>query len=69
MARNNDNLLGLGGGRGVSRSAAKGNKGGPSGPSADAQRRKEDLLRKIKERNQAGNAEGSKDKDSGETDE
>lgn len=61
MARNNDNLLGLGGGRGISRSTAKGGKGGPSGPSADAQRRKEDLLRKIKERNQAGAPDGSQD--------
>lgn len=69
MARNNDNLLGLGGGRGVSRSAAKGKKGGPSGPSADAQRRKEDLLRKIKERNQGDSADESKGKDSGETEE
>ncbi|MFD6100472.1 DUF6243 family protein [Nocardiopsis flavescens] len=65
MARNNDNLLGQGGGRGVSRSTAKGGRGGPSGPSADAQRRKEDLLRKIKERTRADepgevkNAEGS----------
>ncbi|MDE3723473.1 MULTISPECIES: DUF6243 family protein [Nocardiopsis] len=52
MSRNNDNLLGLGGGRGVSRSNAKGAKSGPTGPSDDARRRKEDLLRKIKERNQ-----------------
>lgn len=62
MARNNDNLLGLGGGRGVSRSSAKAGRGGPSGPSADAQRRKEDLLRKIKERTQgegSADAEGS----------
>ncbi|CAL9484153.1 hypothetical protein SUDANB121_03116 [Nocardiopsis dassonvillei] len=61
MARNNDNLLGLGGGRGVSRSSAKGAKGGPSGPSDDARRRKEDLLRKIKERTQAERPEGSED--------
>ncbi|WP_306369420.1 DUF6243 family protein [Nocardiopsis sp. CC223A] len=61
MARNNDNLLGLGGGRGVSRSAAKGGRGGPSGPSADAQRRKEDLLRKIKERNRSDDSDGSAD--------
>ncbi|WP_159942637.1 MULTISPECIES: DUF6243 family protein [unclassified Nocardiopsis] len=53
MARNSDNLLGMGGQRTtVSRSALRGGKGGmKGGPSADAVQRKQDLLRKLRERN------------------
>ncbi|MBB6121684.1 DUF6243 family protein [Nocardiopsis algeriensis] len=58
MARNSDNLLGLGGQRGTfSRSALRGGKGSvPGGPSADARQSKQELLRKIKEKSQAQEA-------------
>ncbi|MCY9786702.1 DUF6243 family protein [Nocardiopsis sp. EMB25] len=59
MARNSDNLLGLGGQRNtVSRGALKGGgKGGPSGPSADARQNRDELLRKLREKNERARSE------------
>ncbi|WP_150237088.1 DUF6243 family protein [Nocardiopsis quinghaiensis] len=53
MARNSDNLLGMGGQRtNVSRSTLRGgNGGGKGGPSTDAVERRRELLRKLQERN------------------
>ncbi|PDP87686.1 hypothetical protein CQJ94_11080 [Glycomyces fuscus] len=52
MGRNSDNLLGMGGQRNtVSRSALRGGKGGGKvGPSDDAVERKQELLRKLREK-------------------
>ncbi|QUX29224.1 hypothetical protein KGD83_01065 [Nocardiopsis akebiae] len=52
MGRNSDNLLGMGGQRNtVSRSALRGGKGGGrGGPSDDAVERKQELLRKLREK-------------------
>lgn len=53
MARNSDNLLGMGGQRNtVSRTELRGTSGGTKGgPSADARERKQELLRKLREKN------------------
>ncbi|OLT28697.1 hypothetical protein BJF83_14475 [Nocardiopsis sp. CNR-923] len=60
MARNGDNLLGLGGQRNtVSRGALRGGKkGGPTGPSAQAQDHRSELLRKLKEKNEKAKEDG-----------
>jgi hypothetical protein len=52
MAKNSDNLLGMGGQRTtVSRSAMRGNSAGTKGgPSDDARERKQELLRKLREK-------------------
>ncbi|WP_017570302.1 DUF6243 family protein [Nocardiopsis halotolerans] len=52
MARNGNNLLGVGGQRTtVSRSTLRGGKaGGKGGPSADAVEHKQELLRKLREK-------------------
>lgn len=55
MSKNSDNLLGMGGQRAtVSRSAIRGGQGGTKGgPSDDARERKQDLLRKLREKHSA----------------
>ncbi len=52
MSKNSDNLLGMGGQRTtVSRSAMRGGQGGTKGgPSDDARERKQELLRKLREK-------------------
>ncbi|MFD6950902.1 hypothetical protein A6A08_19365 [Nocardiopsis sp. TSRI0078] len=61
MARNSDNLLGMGGQRTtVSRSALRGDKGGSKGgPSTDAVERRQELLRRLQEKNASRGSEGS----------
>ncbi|MEV2278460.1 DUF6243 family protein [Nocardiopsis sp. NPDC049922] len=60
MARNGDNLLGLGGQRKtVSRGALRGkSKDGASGPSAQAQDQRSELLRKLREKNEKEKGDG-----------
>ncbi|WP_049574782.1 DUF6243 family protein [Nocardiopsis sp. SBT366] len=63
MAKNSDNLLGMGGQRTtVSRSTLRGGKGGTKGGPSDAAReRKQDLLRRLREKHTApetGDTEG-----------
>ena len=55
MARNSDNLLGMGGQRTtVSRSALRGGNGGnKGGPSEAARERKQELLRRLREKHSA----------------
>jgi hypothetical protein len=61
MARNSDNLLGMGGQRAtVARSTLRGGKGGgKGGPSTDAVERRRELLRKLQEKNASRGSEGS----------
>lgn len=64
MAKNNDNLLGVGGGRtNVSRSTLRGGgSGGPGGPSADAREHKRELLRKFQEKSKTAKEEGTEER-------
>ncbi|MFC9086186.1 DUF6243 family protein [Nocardiopsis dassonvillei] len=66
MGRNSDNLLGMGGQRNtVSRSALRGGKGGGrGGPSDDAVERKQELLRKLREK-QGKDADAASEKTEG----
>lgn len=60
MAKKNNNLLGVGGGRNtVSRSALRGGSpGGPGGPGAGARERERELLRKFREKSAAAHEDG-----------
>jgi hypothetical protein len=66
VGRNSDNLLGMGGQRNtVSRSALRGGKGGGrGGPSDDAVERKQELLRKLREK-QGKDADAASEKTEG----
>ncbi|MBR8741126.1 hypothetical protein DSY14_05175 [Nocardiopsis sp. MG754419] len=64
MAKNSDNLLGMGGQRAtVSRSTLRGGQNGTKGgPEGDAHERKKELLRRFREKNAAQRNEGSEER-------